>query len=88
MGFKVSEHTKRAESITEVAEYWRTWEQKRASLPFDIDGVVVKVDSLAQQQSLGTIAKSPRWAVAVKFAAHKGETRLNAIIVQVGRPGR
>lgn len=87
MGFRVSEHTQRFESPGEITEYWKTWERRRGSLPFDIDGVVVKVDSLQQQRTLGTIAKSPRWAIAIKFTAHKAETRLNAITLQVGRVG-
>ena len=87
MGFRVSEHTRRSTSVDSVIEYWKEWEARRDSLPFDIDGVVVKVDSLRQQQTLGTIAKSPRWAIAFKFASRKAETRLTAITLQVGRVG-
>ena len=87
MGFRVSEHTRQCTSLDEVTEYWKSWERRRESLPFEIDGVVVKVDSLAQQRKLGAIAKSPRWALAIKFASHKAETRLKAITLQVGRVG-
>lgn len=86
-GFPVSEHTKRCKNIVEVICYWKTWEEKRDSLPYDIDGIVVKIDSLAQQEKLGAIAKSPRWAIAFKFAAHSGQTVLRDITLQVGRTG-
>jgi DNA ligase (NAD+) len=87
LGFPVSEHSRISDSIGEVIEYWKKWEQQRDTLPYDIDGIVVKVDSLRQQEILGTIAKSPRWAVAFKFASRKVETRLKAIRLQVGRLG-
>jgi DNA ligase (NAD+) len=87
LGFPVSEHSQIANSIGEVIEYWKKWERHRDTLPYDIDGIVVKVDSLRQQETLGTIAKSPRWAVAFKFASRTAETRLNAIRLQVGRLG-
>jgi DNA ligase (NAD+) len=86
-GFPISEHTKLRSSIDEVIEYWREWERRRDELPFDIDGVVVKVDSLQQQNRLGAVAKSPRWAVAFKFASRQAETRLIDIRLQVGRLG-
>lgn len=87
LGFPVSEHIRVCNSVSEIVEFWKEWEQKRDSLPYDIDGVVVKVDSLQQQKKLGTIAKSPRWAMAFKFASRKAETRLIAIRLQVGRLG-
>ena len=87
IGFPVSEHTRRCRTIEQVAEYWREWEGNRDSLPYDIDGVVVKVDDLRQQEQLGAIAKSPRWAIAFKFAARKQETVLKNILLQVGRVG-
>jgi len=87
IGFPVSEHTRRCRTIEQVAEYWREWEGNRDSLPYDIDGVVVKVDDLRQQEQLGAIAKSPRWAIAFKFAARKQETVLKNILLQVGRGG-
>ncbi len=87
LGFPTSEHTKLCKSIDDVIIYWKEWESRRDKLPYDIDGIVVKVDSLQQQEQLGSIAKSPRWAVAFKFASRKAETRLNAIRLQVGRLG-
>jgi len=87
LGFPVNSHTSLCRSIDEVIAFWTRWEAKRESLPYDIDGIVVKVDSLRQQESLGTIAKSPRWAVAFKFTSRKAETRLLGITLQVGRVG-
>lgn len=87
LGFPVNEHARTCTTINEVIAFWKRWEQRRDSLPYDIDGVVIKVDSLPQQVRLGTIAKSPRWAVAFKFASRKAETRLNGITLQVGRVG-
>jgi DNA ligase (NAD+) len=86
-GFPVDPNAKLCRNIDEVIEYWQLWERQRMNLPFDIDGVVVKVDSLPQQEVLGTIAKSPRWAVAFKFTSRKAETKLNNIRLQVGRVG-
>ncbi len=87
LGFPVNANYRRCATIDDAVRYWQHWEAHRDDLPFDIDGVVVKVDSLAQQQELGTIAKSPRWALAFKFASRKAETVLNGIILQVGRTG-
>jgi DNA ligase (NAD+) len=87
LGFPTSEHTQICQSIDDVINYWKAWEQRRDELPYDIDGVVVKVNSLHQQERLGAVAKSPRWAVAFKFASRQAETRLNAIRLQVGRLG-
>ena len=87
LGFTVDEHARRFDAIEGVVGFWKEWESRRDTLPFDIDGVVVKVDSLAQQSELGAIAKSPRWAIACKFASRKGETHLNGIRLQVGRIG-
>jgi len=70
-----------------LLEFYRHWENKRESLPYEIDGVVVKVDSVKQQQSLGWTAKAPRWAIAFKFAAHQAETAVEDIQVYVGRTG-
>ncbi|HVN47556.1 MAG TPA: NAD-dependent DNA ligase LigA [Bacteroidota bacterium] len=86
-GFPTSTHTRLCSSVEEVVSYWKLWEAQRETLPFDIDGVVVKVDSIAQQEQLGVIAKSPRWAVAFKFASRKAETKLLNILLQVGRLG-
>jgi DNA ligase (NAD+) len=87
LGLPVNEHSKRCLSIDEVIAFWKLWEGRRETLPYDIDGVVVKVDSLRHQRTLGTIAKSPRWAIAFKFAARKAETLLKGITLQVGRTG-
>jgi|WetSurMetagenome_2_1015567.scaffolds.fasta_scaffold22297_2 DNA ligase (NAD+) len=87
LGFPTSQHTQLCSSIDEVIGYWKYWEQRRDELPYDIDGVVVKLDSLSQQERLGAAAKSPRWAVAFKFKSRKAETKLNAIRLQVGRLG-
>ena len=86
-GLPVNNHGKRCKTIDDVVKYWSGWEEKRATLPYDIDGVVIKVDSLAHQEILGTIAKSPRWAIAFKFSARKAETVLKGITLQVGRVG-
>ena len=86
-GFPVSEQSKVCKNVEAVVEYWKDWEKRRDSLPYDIDGVVVKVDSLAQQTRLGMIAKSPRWAIAFKFAARQATTILHEIKLQVGRVG-
>ncbi|MEK7251418.1 MAG: NAD-dependent DNA ligase LigA, partial [Bacteroidota bacterium] len=83
LGLPVNEHWRKCKSIDEVIEFWKEWEAKRDSLPFDIDGTVIKVDSLEQQMKLGSIAKSPRWAIAFKFTSRKAETVLNDIILQV-----
>jgi DNA ligase (NAD+) len=87
LGFPISKHTKPCGTINEVIDYWKEWENRRSELPFDIDGIVVKLDSLKQQEELGAVAKSPRWAVAFKFASRQAETRLNDIRLQVGRLG-
>ncbi|HEV8539305.1 MAG TPA: NAD-dependent DNA ligase LigA, partial [Bacteroidota bacterium] len=87
LGFMIDEHVKRFDAIDRVIAYWKQWEEKRESLPFDIDGIVVKLDSLAQQEHLGAIAKSPRWAIAAKFASRSAETRLVGVTFQVGRIG-
>lgn len=86
-GFPVNPHVARCTSVDEIIAYWRHWEEHRDDLPYDIDGVVIKVDALAHQAELGTIAKSPRWAIAFKFRARKETTILNGITLQVGRTG-
>jgi len=87
LGFLVDSNAKRFDKIDGVIEHWKEWESKRDTLPYDIDGIVVKVDLLKQQDILGTIAKSPRWAIACKFTSRKAETKLNDIRLQVGRTG-
>ena len=87
LGLPTNEHTRLCKHIDEVIAFWSAWERKRDTLPYDIDGVVVKVDSLRQQELLGSIAKSPRWAIAFKFTSRKAETMLRGIRLQVGRVG-
>lgn len=87
LGFKVNPHYKLCSTIEEVIEFCKEWEEKRETLPYDIDGVVVKVNSIRQQEILGNVAKSPRWATAFKFEAKKAKTKLKAITLQVGRLG-
>ena len=86
-GFKVSEHMKRFGSMREVLEYIDFWDKERKKLPYDTDGMVIKVDDLPEQRRMGTTAKAPRWAVAYKFKAERVATRLESIDYQVGRTG-
>jgi DNA ligase (NAD+) len=86
-GLHIPEFVVRCHNIDEVWEFIREWETERAQLPFDIDGVVVKVNSIAQQQQLGFTAKSPRWAIAYKYQAQEAATRLLSVDFQVGRTG-
>lgn len=86
-GFKVPKEAKLVNSIDGVLDYVSYWEEHRHSLPYEIDGVVVKVNNLYQQEELGYTAKAPRWAMAYKFKAEQVSTRLNEITYQVGRTG-
>jgi DNA ligase (NAD+) len=86
-GFPVHRDVRLCLTINEVLSYCHEKEVERDTFPYEIDGVVVKVDSLDQQRRLGTIAKSPRWATAYKFTARKAQTRLHGITLQVGRVG-
>ncbi|WP_452232667.1 NAD-dependent DNA ligase LigA [Lacinutrix sp. MEBiC02595] len=87
MGFKVPEAAKLANSIEAVLEFVNYWDTERHNLPYETDGVVVKVNDLQQQEELGYTAKAPRWAMAYKFKAEQVSTRLNSISYQVGRTG-
>ncbi|WP_323787837.1 NAD-dependent DNA ligase LigA [Psychroserpens sp.] len=87
MGFKVPEAAKLARSVDEVLEFVDYWDVHRHNLPYETDGVVIKVNSLQQQEELGYTAKAPRWAMAYKFKAEQVSTRLNEITYQVGRTG-
>jgi DNA ligase (NAD+) len=87
MGFKVNPHSKRCNTIEDVIELCTRFEAKREELPYEIDGVVVKVDSIEQQQQLGFTAKAPRWAIAYKYPARQATTTVENIEVQVGRTG-
>ena len=86
-GFKISEQAKLCSNMDEVKEFISFWDEKRHQLPFEIDGIVLKVNSIKQQQQLGYTAKSPRWAMAYKFKAEKVETELEKVTYQVGRTG-
>jgi DNA ligase (NAD+) len=86
-GFNISPTYKKCKNIDEVLAYIKSWEEKRHTLPLETDGVVIKVNSLEQQQQLGFTAKSPRWAIAFKYKAESISTRLNGITYQVGRTG-
>ncbi|MFM2206075.1 MAG: hypothetical protein RL213_50 [Bacteroidota bacterium] len=86
-GFKVNDHMKRVKSIGEVHDFLMHWDHARRKLPYDTDGVVVKVDELALQQELGFTAKSPRWAIAYKFKPESVSTPLLSVSYQVGRTG-
>lgn len=86
-GVRTNTHSALCRNIDEVIAYCHKWQQKRDELNYEIDGVVVKLNSLAQQKDLGFTAKSPRWAVAYKFAARQATTEVIAIKVNVGRTG-
>lgn len=86
-GFNVPEEAQLAKSINEVFDYINYWDEHRRDLPYETDGVVVKVNSLQHQDELGYTAKSPRWAMAYKFKAEQVSTTLNEITYQVGRTG-
>ena len=86
-GFKVPDHAKNVKSIDEIIAYVSHWETARHELPFEIDGVVIKVNDLFQQEELGYTAKAPRWAIAYKFKAEQVSTILESISYQVGRTG-
>src|ERR1035437_7386282 len=86
-GFKISPYTELCNNMDEVFEFINHWDKKRDDLPFDIDGIVIKVNSFKQQQQLGFTAKSPRWAIAYKFKAEQVSTVLESISYQVGRTG-
>jgi DNA ligase (NAD+) len=83
----VSSYYKVCSDIDAVIEFTKHWSSEKASLPFDIDGVVIKVNSLAMQRELGALARAPRWAVAYKFPAVQAKTKVLDIIVQIGRTG-
>ena len=86
-GFKISDATKVCKTLAEITEFINYWDVERKNLPVATDGIVIKVNSLAQQRALGFTAKSPRWAIAYKFQAEKAVTRLNSVSYQVGRTG-
>ena len=91
IGFKVplskDNYIKRCNSVDQIAEFIEFWDKARKDLDFDIDGIVIKVNSYSQQEELGYTAKAPRWAIAYKFKADQVSTKLNGISYQVGRTG-
>ncbi len=87
VGFKVNPHRAKCHGLEELLKFIAQWEEKRDGLGYEIDGVVVKVDSVAQQQKLGWTSKAPRWAIAFKYPARQASTVLENIEVQVGRTG-
>jgi DNA ligase (NAD+) len=86
-GFRTNPYAERLESIEQVTKACREWEQRRAELDYEIDGIVIKVDSLDQQARLGALHERPRWARAFKWAPMTATTRLNKIAIRVGRTG-
>ncbi len=86
-GFAVNEPARLCHSTDEILTYYNALEEQRHALPFDIDGVVYKVNDFALQERLGFVSRAPRWAIAHKFAAERAETILKAITIQVGRTG-
>jgi len=86
-GFKVPEVSKLVNSIDQVIDFVNYWDKERHNLPYETDGVVIKVNNLYQQEELGFTAKAPRWAMAYKFKAEQVSTTLNTITYQVGRTG-
>ncbi|GGB67018.1 NAD-dependent DNA ligase LigA [Fictibacillus barbaricus] len=87
LGFKTNPEWKKCNNIDEVIEYVNSWQEKRPDLPYEIDGIVIKVNSLYQQEELGFTAKNPRWAIAYKFPAEEVVTKLEGIELNVGRTG-
>ena len=88
VGFKVNARRALADSFDEIRKFIGQWEEKRESLPYEIDGVVIKVNSTVLQNELGFTGKAPRWAIAYKYAARSGITQIENIHVQVGRTGK
>ena len=86
-GFNIPDEISCFDNIEGVLTYTRKWEEKRSHLPFEIDGIVIKVDDIQLQKQMGFTSKSPRWAISYKFKAEKVTTRLNSISYQVGRTG-
>lgn len=86
-GFQISKAMKLANNLQDIYDYIEYWDIERKNLPVATDGIVLKVNSLAQQKSLGMTAKSPRWAIAYKFQAEQAETILRQVVFQVGRTG-
>jgi DNA ligase (NAD+) len=87
LGFPTEPHSRFCRTLDDVLATYREWNGKRDALEFDADGIVVKVDGADERRELGTTAKSPRWAISYKFPARQATTRVNDIVIQVGRTG-
>ncbi len=87
-GFKVNPNHRRVRGVEEMLAFIREWEGKRDALPYEIDGIVIKVNSTAVQRELGFTGRAPRWAIAYKYAARSGVTQIEDIVPQVGRTGK
>jgi len=86
-GFKVNPHVRQAKDISACIDYFNSMTEERDTLPYEIDGIVIKIDSIAIQNRLGSVARSPRWAIACKFPALQATTIIENIAIQVGRTG-
>uniref|UniRef100_A0A7C4M522 DNA ligase n=1 Tax=candidate division CPR3 bacterium TaxID=2268181 RepID=A0A7C4M522_UNCC3 len=87
LGFVVSPHWEKVQGIEEAKKFLKKWEEKRNELPFEIDGAVIKVNKISDQEKMGYVSRSPRWAIAYKFTAEEQETIVEDIDIQVGRKG-
>ena len=87
LGFTTDTHWKKVESVDEIISFWKYWQDKKKTVPFWIDGIVIKVNEKKYQNALGYTGKAPRWAIALKFAAEQGTTTVQDVYVQVGRTG-
>jgi DNA ligase (NAD+) len=87
LGLPVNPNRAVCDNFDDILKYARKWQEKRPDLPYDIDGIVIKVNSVTQQNKLGATAKNPRWAISYKYSAEQAETVLNQITLQVGRTG-
>jgi len=87
LGFKANPNSRYCRTLQGVIDFWEEWREKREELDYDVDGIVIKVNSAEQRAALGTTAKSPRWAISFKFPARQATTRIREIRVQVGRTG-
>ena len=87
MGFRINAENRLCANLEEVEELYANWLERRHDLPYQTDGIVVKVNSLAQQEALGFVGREPRWAIAYKFPAEQAVTRLLDIGINVGRTG-
>jgi DNA ligase (NAD+) len=87
LGFRINPANRRVKQIEEAEEYYKTWTEKRETLPYEADGIVVKADSMEYHTRLGDVGREPRWAIAYKFPAIQGTTKLKEIGISVGRTG-